>query len=133
MGKQGAGARVSSGNRMTHLDVPSPMLVSIFNDVIGPVLWGPSSRSESGVVSIDRGLSHCDSSQMVCSALMGLFDEWHSRVVKDYADRGLQAPYDPTRKDQARWTFEPHVAMRLTSSRSTGFRRPASRSYNSFR
>ena len=29
------------------------------------------------------GLSHCDSNQMVRSTLMGLFDEWHTRVVKD--------------------------------------------------
>ncbi len=60
------------------------------------------------------GLSHCDSNQMVRSTLMGLFDEWHTRVVKDYTDRGLKAPYDPAKKDQSRWTFEPHVAMRVT-------------------
>jgi hypothetical protein len=45
---------------------------------------------------------------------MGLFDEWHRRVVKDYTDRGLPAPYDPALKDNARWTFEPQVAMRVT-------------------
>jgi FAD dependent oxidoreductase len=60
------------------------------------------------------GLSHCDSNQMRRETLMGLFDEWHRRVVKDYTDRGLKAPYDPTVKDQALWTFEPHVAMRVT-------------------
>ena len=60
------------------------------------------------------GLSHCDSNQMVRSTLMGLFDEWHTRVVQDYTNRGLTAPYDVTRKDQSRWTFEPHVAMRVT-------------------
>lgn len=60
------------------------------------------------------GLSHCDSNQMVRSTLMGLFDEWHTRVVKDYTDRGLMAPYNPMKKDQSRWTFEPHVAMRVT-------------------
>ena len=60
------------------------------------------------------GLSHCDSNQMVRSTLMGLFDEWHTRVVKDYTDRGLKAPYNPAKKDQTRWTFEPHVAMRVT-------------------
>jgi hypothetical protein len=60
------------------------------------------------------GLSHCDSNQMVRSTLMGLFDEWHTRVVKDYTDRGLKAPYVPAKKDQSRWTFEPHVAMRVT-------------------
>ena len=60
------------------------------------------------------GLSHCDSNQMVRSTLMGLFDEWHTRVVKDYTDRGLEAPYNPALKDQSRWTFEPHVALRVT-------------------
>ncbi len=60
------------------------------------------------------GLSHCDSNQMVRSTLMGLFDEWHTRVVKDYTDRGLEAPYNPARKDTSRWCFEPHVAMRVT-------------------
>ncbi len=60
------------------------------------------------------GLSHCDSNQMVRATLMGLFHEWHARVVKDYTDRGLKAPYDPAVKDQARWVFEPHVAMRVT-------------------
>ena len=60
------------------------------------------------------GLSHCDSNQMVRSTVMGLFDEWHTRVVKDYTDRGLKAPYNPAEKDQSRWTFEPHVAMRVT-------------------
>ena len=60
------------------------------------------------------GLSHCDSNQMVRSTVMGLFHEWHVRIVADYTARGLPAPYDPTRKDQARWTFEPHVALRVT-------------------
>ncbi len=60
------------------------------------------------------GLSHCDSNQMVRDTVMGLFDEWHSRVTADYTDRGLKAPYDASLKDQSRWTFEPHVAMRVT-------------------
>jgi len=61
------------------------------------------------------GLSHCDSNQMVRSTVMGLFDEWHTRVVKDYTSRGLSAPYQPSVKDQALWTFEPHVATRVTN------------------
>ena len=60
------------------------------------------------------GLSHCDSNQMVRETVMGLFDEWHSRIVKDYTDRGLKPPYKPSVKDQSRWTFEPHVAARVT-------------------
>ncbi len=60
------------------------------------------------------GLSHCDSNQMRRETLMGLFDEWHRRVVKDYTTRGLPAPYEATRKDTAKWTFEPHVALRVT-------------------
>jgi hypothetical protein len=62
------------------------------------------------------GLSHCDSNQMVRSTLMGLFDEWHVRIVKEYTDRGLKPPYDPALKNQARWVFEPHVAMRVTQA-----------------
>ena len=60
------------------------------------------------------GLSHCDSNQMARDTVMGLFHEWHTRVVKDYTARGLKKPYDPAVKDQSRWTFEPHVAMRVT-------------------
>lgn len=60
------------------------------------------------------GLSHCDSNQMDRRTVMGLFHEWHTRIVADYTDRGLAQPYDPSVKDQARWTFEPHVAMRVT-------------------
>lgn len=60
------------------------------------------------------GLSHCDSNQMVRGTLMGLFHEWHTRVVKDYTDRGREAPYNPAVKDQSRWVFEPHVALRVT-------------------
>ncbi|MEZ6139095.1 MAG: FAD-dependent oxidoreductase [Zavarzinella sp.] len=60
------------------------------------------------------GLSHCDSNQMVRSTVMGLFHEWHTRIVKDYTDRGLPAPYQPEVKNQAKWTFEPHVALRVT-------------------
>ena len=62
---------------------------------------------------ITGGLSFCDSNQMVRRTIMGLFDEWHTRVVKDYTDRGLQAPYDASKKDTSKWTYEPHVAMRL--------------------
>lgn len=63
---------------------------------------------------ITGGLSHCDSNQMVRQTVLGLFDEWHRRIVKDYTERGEPAPYDPSRKDQSRWTYEPHVAMRVT-------------------
>jgi hypothetical protein len=37
------------------------------------------------------GLSHCDSNQMVRSTVMGLFHEWHTRIVKDYTDHDLQS------------------------------------------
>lgn len=60
------------------------------------------------------GLSFSDSNQMHRNTLMGLFDEWHTRIVKDYTDRGLAAPFDASLKNQARWTYEPHVAMRVT-------------------
>ncbi len=75
------------------------------------ILWEPTAHV--GGLSTG-GLSHCDSNQMVRSTLMGLFDEWHTRIVRDYTDRGLPAPYDPKLKDHARWIFEPHVALRVT-------------------
>jgi hypothetical protein len=61
-----------------------------------------------------RGLSHSDSNQCVRNTVMGLFDEWHSRIEKDYASRGVQLPYQDSVKDQAKWTYEPHVAARVT-------------------
>ena len=62
------------------------------------------------------GVSHCDSNQMYRETVMGLFHEWHMRVVADYTDRGLTAPYNPAVKNQSRWTFEPHVATRVTNA-----------------
>ena len=47
---------------------------------------------------------------MVRATLMGLFDEWHTRVMKDYTDRGLKAPFNAAVKNQARLTYEPHVS-----------------------
>ena len=60
------------------------------------------------------GLSFSDSNQTVRSTVMGLFDEWHTRIEKDYADRGIKLPYSVCIKDQAKWTYEPHVAARVT-------------------
>ncbi len=60
------------------------------------------------------GLSFSDSNQTVRSTVMGLFDEWHRRVSDDYRSRGVELPYDVTVKDHAPWTYEPHVAMRVT-------------------
>jgi hypothetical protein len=60
------------------------------------------------------GLSHSDSNQCVRSTLMGLFDEWHTRVEEDYLSRGVKLPYKVSVKDHAKWTYEPHVAARVT-------------------
>jgi hypothetical protein len=60
------------------------------------------------------GLSFSDSNQTVRSTVMGLFDEWHRRIAEDYRARGVTLPYDVAVKDQAKWTYEPHVAMRVT-------------------
>lgn len=60
------------------------------------------------------GLSHSDSNQTMRSTVMGLFDEWHRRIEQDYASRGISLPYEVAVKDQAIWTYEPHVAMRVT-------------------
>jgi len=60
------------------------------------------------------GLSFSDSNQTVRSTVMGLFHEWHSRIEQDYASRGIRLPYEVATKDQSRWSYEPHVAMRVT-------------------
>lgn len=60
------------------------------------------------------GLSHSDSNQCDRSTVMGLFDEWHTRIEQDYTSRGIKLPYTVSVKDQAIWTYEPHVAMRVT-------------------
>ncbi len=60
------------------------------------------------------GLSHSDSNQTIRSTVMGLFDEWHTRIETDYASRGVKLPYQVSVKDQAKWTYEPHVAARVT-------------------
>jgi hypothetical protein len=60
------------------------------------------------------GLSFSDSNQTVRSTVMGLFDEWHTRIEQDYAARGVKLPYKVSVKDHAHWTYEPHVAARVT-------------------
>ena len=60
------------------------------------------------------GLSFSDSNQTVRSTLMGLFDEWHRRIEADYTARGIELPYKVSEKNQAIWTYEPHVAARVT-------------------
>jgi hypothetical protein len=60
------------------------------------------------------GLSFSDSNQTVRSTVMGLFHEWHSRIEADYTARGITLPYQVSVKDNAHWTYEPHVAMRVT-------------------
>ncbi len=60
------------------------------------------------------GLSFSDSNQTVRSTVMGLFDEWHTRIEEDYQARGVDLPYSVRTKDNAKWTYEPHVAARVT-------------------
>ena len=62
------------------------------------------------------GLSFSDSNQTVRSTLLGLFDEWHTRIAADYAARGVKLPYDVATKDNSVWTYEPHVAARVTNA-----------------
>ena len=62
------------------------------------------------------GLSFSDSNQTVRSTLLGLFEEWHQRIAADYATRGVKLPYDVAKKDNAVWTYEPHVAARVTNA-----------------
>lgn len=60
------------------------------------------------------GLCFSDSNQTVRSSLQGLFEEWHIRVEADYRKRGVSLPYEVKVKDHSEWTYEPHVAMRVT-------------------
>jgi len=61
------------------------------------------------------GLSFSDSNQTVRSTVMGLFDEWHRRIEADYQKRGVELPYDVSVKDASKWTYEPHVAAKITN------------------
>ena len=60
------------------------------------------------------GLCFSDSNQTVRSTVRGLFEEWHRRVEQDYQSRGVTLPYSVAVKDHAAWTYEPHVAARVT-------------------
>lgn len=60
------------------------------------------------------GLCFSDSNQTVRSTVMGLFDEWHRRIEQDYQSRGVALPYSVGVKDHTHWTYEPHVAARVT-------------------
>ena len=62
------------------------------------------------------GLSFSDSNQTVRSTLGGLFEEWHQRIAADYAEHGVKLPYDVAVKDNSVWTYEPHVAARVTNA-----------------
>lgn len=62
------------------------------------------------------GLSFSDSNQTVRSTLLGLFEEWHQRIAADYAARGVKLPYDVAVKNNVVWTYEPHVAARVTNA-----------------
>ena len=48
--------------------------------------------------------------------MLGLFEEWHLRIEKDYNERGVTLPYQVAVKDHTHWTYEPHVAARVTEA-----------------
>ncbi|MBI5775338.1 MAG: FAD-dependent oxidoreductase [Verrucomicrobia bacterium] len=60
------------------------------------------------------GLCFSDSNQTVRQTVGGLFEEWHLRIEKDYQQRGIALPYKVSVKDHTPWTYEPHVAVRIT-------------------
>ena len=60
------------------------------------------------------GLCFSDSNQTVRSTVLGLFEEWHARIEKDYQQSGGGLPYKVSEKDHKPWTYEPHVAARIT-------------------
>ncbi|HEV7280263.1 MAG TPA: FAD-dependent oxidoreductase [Pirellulaceae bacterium] len=59
------------------------------------------------------GLSFSDSNQTDRRTLRGLFEEIHLRIEADYRERGVALPYRVAVKDQAKWTYEPHVAEKV--------------------
>lgn len=59
---------------------------------------------------MSSGLSFSDSNQMARECLLGLFEEFHKRVVQAYAAKGVTLPYRVSVKNQDHWTYEPHVA-----------------------
>ena len=70
------------------------------------------------------GLFFSDSNQTVRKyGRMGLFDEWHTRIEKDYQERGVALPYKVSEKDHKPWTYEPGVAVRIMRSRCSMKRR----------
>ncbi|CAN5703573.1 FAD-dependent oxidoreductase [soil metagenome] len=60
------------------------------------------------------GLCFSDSNQTVRSTVLGLFEEWHLRIEKDYQERNVALPYKVSEKDYKPWTYEPHVAAKIT-------------------
>ncbi len=60
------------------------------------------------------GLCFSDSNQTVRSTVLGLFEEWHRRIEKDYQQRRVELPYKVSEKDHTHWTYEPHIAARIT-------------------
>ncbi|MCU0785054.1 MAG: FAD-dependent oxidoreductase, partial [Verrucomicrobia bacterium] len=62
------------------------------------------------------GLCFSDSDQMHREQLMGLFHQWHLRIQQDYDKRGITLPYDVRVKNQATWSYEAHVAQRVTDA-----------------
>lgn len=60
------------------------------------------------------GLCFSDSNQTVRSTVLGLFEEWHLRIEKDYQQRNVALPYKVAEKDHKPWTYEPHVAAKIT-------------------
>ena len=60
------------------------------------------------------GLCFSDSNQTVRSTVLGLFEEWHQRVESVYHTQGVELPYKVSEKDHKPWTYEPHVAAKVT-------------------
>jgi ribulose 1,5-bisphosphate synthetase/thiazole synthase len=60
------------------------------------------------------GLCFSDSNQTVRSTVMGLFDEWHARVEKTTSSVVSNLPYKVSEKNHKHWTYEPHVAAKIT-------------------
>src|SRR6476620_4749487 len=86
--------------------------------VAGVAASGAAGREGKSVVLVEPlelvggmmsgGLGFSDSNQTARETLGGLFEEFHLRVEKHYADHGIKLPYEVRVKDNKPWIYEPH-------------------------
>jgi hypothetical protein len=110
-----AGAAEHSADVLVYGATPAGMCAAVGAAREGAsVLLVEPSEHVGGVNT--GGLCFSDSNQTWRGALRGLFEEFHQRLEDDYNARGVKLPYTVAEKDQKIWTYEPHVAARVTGA-----------------